>query len=361
MTQKKFACTGCGADLLYDPGTTTLACPYCGAQNQIEAIAEEIKELDYHEVLASALSKEETAQVLTVKCTACGAETTFPPNVTNQECPYCGATLIAQNAHTVEVLKPKSLLPFAITQQQAQDSVTKWINGLWFAPNKLKQYAERDSKLKGLYIPHWTYDCDTSSRYRGARGEYYYETEHFTTTENGRTVSKTRQARKTRWYPTSGSVSLNFDDVLVNASNSLPRNYAEKLHPWDLPNLVPFQEAFLPGFVAERYQIDLAAGFEMAKGMMSDGIRSAIRSDIGGDEQRIDSTDTSYSNITFKHILLPVWIGAYRYQGKVYQMLVNARTAEVQGTRPYSALKIALFVMAILLVLIVLISLAHNK
>lgn len=358
--ENKFGCRGCGADLVYEPGTTVLTCPYCGAANEIQAVQQEIRELDYKAALSGALAQQETARVVTVKCADCAAETTFPPNVTTQECPYCGTTLIAQNAHTIEILRPKSLLPFGVAQQQAQQSVTRWINSLWFAPSKLKQYADRDSKLKGLYIPHWTYDCNTISRYHGSRGEHYYETEHYTTTENGRTVSKTRQVQKTHWYPRSGTVSVDFDDVLVNASQSLPRNYAEKLAPWDLSNLAPFQEDYLPGFVAERYQVDLAAGFELAKGIMEDGIHSAIRSDIGGDEQRIDTVDSNYNNITFKHILLPVWIGAYRYQGKVYQILVNARTGEVQGSRPYSALKITLFVLMILLIIILLIYAAQD-
>lgn len=358
--QKKFGCKNCGADLVFEPGSTTLTCPYCGVQNEIQIAPQQIQELDYKAALAGTLAQQETTQVLTAICTACGAETTFPPNVTTQDCPYCGATLIAQNTHTVEVLRPQSLLPFAVTQTQSQESVTKWIHGLWFAPNKLKQYAEKDSKLKGLYIPYWTYDCDTISNYNGARGEHYYVTEHYTTTENGRSVSKTRQVQKTRWYPATGTVPVDFDDVLVNASNSLPRNFADKLEPWDLHALVPFQEDYLPGFVAERYQVDLAAGFEVAKGIMESGIHSAIRSDIGGDEQRIDSVSSTYNDITFKHVLLPLWIGAYRYQGKVYQILVNARTREVQGSRPYSALKITLFVLFILLVIILLIHLANN-
>src|SRR5207248_9423532 len=103
---------------------------------------------------------QETAPVAIIKCAGCGAQTTFPAHVSSQECPYCGNPLIAKDAQTVDLLKPKSLLPFAITQQQAQDAVSKWISGLWFAPSKLKDYAQHDNKLKGLYIPYWTFDCE---------------------------------------------------------------------------------------------------------------------------------------------------------------------------------------------------------
>ncbi|MBV9774716.1 MAG: hypothetical protein JO040_12240, partial [Gemmatimonadetes bacterium] len=75
--------------------------------------------------------------------------------------------------------------------------------------------------------------------------------------------------------------------------------------------------------------------------------------DIGGDEQRIHSTDTRYDDVTFKHILLPVWISAYRYREKVYRRLVNARTGEVQGERPWSWIKIALLVLFVAALVIV--------
>jgi hypothetical protein len=81
---------------------------------------------------------------------------------------------------------------------------------------------------------------------------------------------------------------------------------------------------------------------------MEDRIRSSVRSDIGGDTQQITTLSTEYNDITFKHILLPLWISAYRYNNKVYRFTINARTGEVQGERPYSAIKIALLVIAII-------------
>ncbi len=89
-------------------------------------------------------------------------------------------------------------------------------------------------------------------------------------------------------------------------------------------------------------------------------IRTDVRADIGGDDQRIHQLNTSYSGITFKHLLLPVWISAYRFNQKVYQVMVNARTGEVQGDRPFSIWKIAGFVVLLLLVLLVVIYLGQK-
>ena len=129
------------------------------------------------------------------------------------------------------------------------------------------------------------------------------------------------------------------------ASHSLPDTIARKLEPWDLQNLVPYQPGYLSGFKSETYQVGIESGFEEAKGLMDPAIHTTICRDIGGDEQRISSVSTSYSDISFKHILLPIWISTYQYKSKAYRFLVNARTGEVQGERPWSFIKIALAVL----------------
>jgi hypothetical protein len=138
------------------------------------------------------------------------------------------------------------------------------------------------------------------------------------------------------------------------------QNRLQALEPWDLNVLRPYEPAFLAGFKAQRYEIDLAQGFEISKQLMAPTIRSDVCADIGGDEQRIDELKTYYSGITFKHILLPVYIGAYLFNQKVYQVLVNARTGEVTGERPYSFWKIFFFVLFIAAVIGVIVFLSRN-
>ena len=172
---------------------------------------------------------------------------------------------------------------------------------------------------------------------------------HFTSQEaQGRTVQQTRQVRKTRWRSVSGVVWNRFDDLLVLASRSLPRRLAEELEPWDLGSLVPDKDEYLSGFRSERYQVGLEEGFEVAKGMMQDDIEYSVRRDIGGDHQRIHSLRSQYDSPTFKHLLLPIWISAYRYKKRVFRFLVNARNGEVQGERPWSYWKILMAVLAAL-------------
>lgn len=340
--ERRFPCHQCGAAVVFEPGTTALACPYCGARNEIPADDRPIAELDFFAHLRSAADNAPTDEVTTLKCAACAAEFERPANVESLSCPYCGADIVAVGI-VRRLIKPASLLPFRVTNDQARSHFRKWLGKLWFAPGKLKQFARLDSSLTGLYVPYWTYDAHTTSAYTGARGEHYW-----VTVGSGK---NRRRERRTRWYPASGVVRVPFDDVLVLGSKTLPAGYAEKLEPWDLPNLVPYRDEYLSGFVAEAYQVDLVGGFQAAKQIMAGTIRDAIARDIGGDTQQIHSVDTSYANVTFKHLLLPIWVGGYRWRKKVYQFLVNARTGEVQGQRPYSAFKITMFILAILAVI----------
>jgi len=338
----EFKCGQCGAKLTYQPGSSFLICSYCEHQNQIPKSEEDIKELDFHQFLQSINTEELSEEKLFIKCNSCGAESSSGGNITSQTCPFCDSDIVS-TAQSKKILKPRSLLPFQITATQAKDSYKTWLKKLWFAPNALKKKARQVQSVVGMYVPHWTYDADTFSYYRGQRGTYYYVSVSRTRKNSeGETETYTERERRTRWYPVSGTVSNDFDDVLVVASKSLPRKYTQELEPWDLQNLTPYKDEYLSGFKSESYQVSLDEGFATAKGVMDIEIRHSVERHIGGDEQRISSLKTQHSNITFKHILLPVWLSTYRYKNKVYRFLVNARTGEVQGERPWSWVKIAL-------------------
>jgi len=150
-----------------------------------------------------------------------------------------------------------------------------------------------------------------------------------------------------------------FDDIPVIASRSLPENYTQKLEPWNLKDLVPYNDKYLSGFRSESYQVSIVEGLGIAKERMIPEIRSTVYKDIGGDEQRIYTMNTSYNNVTFKHILLPIWISTYRYKDKLYRFLINGQTGEVQGERPYSAVKILLAVLAAIAIIALVVIIAN--
>ncbi|MFN7395988.1 MAG: primosomal protein N' (replication factor Y) - superfamily II helicase [bacterium] len=335
QTVSRYPCARCGAKLEFAPGTMSLVCRYCGQVNEIAGARPElVEELDY-KTYAQARQDESAAEaVATIHCNTCAASVQQPAHITSLSCPYCGSNIVWTGA-SERLIKPNAVLPCVLTRERVITSFRAWLASRWFAPNALKKQGKLDAALTGLYVPHWTYDASTHSRYTGSRGDAYY-----VTVKTGKT---TTQVRKVRWTRVSGVVDNKFDDLLVCASRSLTADQARGLEPWDLKAAVPYSDDYLPGMVAESYQITLPEGFEHARQIMQERIEAAVCADIGGDEQQIDNIDTAYSNITFKLLLAPVWITAYRYMNRVYNVLVNARTGEVIGQRPYSAWKITLF------------------
>ncbi len=341
-------CQGCGAILTFKPGTHHLSCEYCGAENEIfnpDDNVVNIEETSLEEYFEHGLQLEEKMEVVNIRCDSCGGSFTLDKNISSDQCPFCDSPIVLDGGTTATVYKPKYLLPFDIPKKKALQSYQQWLGALWFAPSDLKDYARNDH-LNGLYIPFWTYDCQTDTAYNGSRGDDYNTQQRVNVVENGKNVTRMRTVTKTRWRPTSGRVDAWFDDILVVASKSIPKDKMARIKAWDLDNLVPYDDKYLSGFRTETYTVKIEEGYETAKVKMNYHIANKVRMNIGGDRQRIYDLKTKYSDATFKQILIPIWLSAYRYKGKVYQFVVNGRTGAITGDRPYSTKKIVLAVLA---------------
>lgn len=346
--EHRFPCEQCGADYRFDPAQGALVCDHCGHSEPVSAgpwKGAALKELDFDAAAAGRLDAAEVEETRVLSCPNCGAQVEFDPDTHAAECPFC-ATPVVTGTGTNRHIKPRGVLPFSFDERSAHKAMSDWLGRLWFAPSGLKQYARKGRKMQGIYVPYWTFDADTKSRYSGQRGTVYYETR--TVMRDGKRVQE--QVAKVRWTPVRGRVARFFDDVLVLASRSLPKSYTDALEPWDLAALEPYQPQYLAGFRAEAYTVELDEGYTEARAHMARVIERDVRFDIGGDRQMIHDIDTDVSAVTFKHILLPVWLAAYKYRGTTYRFVVNGRTGRVQGERPWSAIKILIAVTLGLLV-----------
>lgn len=340
--EHRFPCDQCGADLRFDPARAALVCDHCGNTEPLEGLNASntgIRELDFRAALDQQMPEAEMAEAKGVSCPNCGARVELSETSHADECPYC-ATPVVTDTGAHRQIKPRGVAPFVLNEDAARDAMNDWLGRLWFAPNGLQEYARKGRRLQGIYVPFWTFDADTKTAYRGERGTVYTETR--TVTRNGKTEQI--EVQKTRWRPVSGHVARFFDDVLVLASRALPKRYTDALQPWDLSALQPYQPEFLAGFRAEAYAVQLDEGYQEAREYMNRVIERDVRFDIGGDKQRIHDLDTRVSDVTFKHILLPVWLAAYKYRGKSYRFVVNAQNGKVRGERPWSPWKIAIAV-----------------
>ena len=356
--EHRYPCDQCGAELRFAPGQSVLKCDHCGHEQKI-AVQDDgpwagkskpFAELDLERGLRDDLPATASEEVRSTHCTNCGAVVEFQGASHATECPFCATPLVVDSG-SHRHLKPQALIPFQLDEVTARKSLISWLGSLWFAPNRLLEFTRAGRALNGVYVPYWTFDADTQSRYSGQKGVHYYETRTVTVNVNGKSERRTEQVQKTRWYPASGTVARQFDDVLVIAATSLPKSLAEGLEPWALSALKPYDPSYLAGLQAEGYTIALADGHQTGHAKMDAVIHTDVCHDIGGDVQRVDNIDTDYDAETFKHILLPVWMAAYKYNGKSFRFLVNGQTGEVQGERPWSVWKITFAIIGALILI----------
>ena len=342
--KKEFPCETCGAKLTFSIGAQKLKCDHCGAEKELTfAEGARVDERD----LASALSKQGSLRTGTagaqfvgtheVTCSACGASVAFSGSLTSSACSYCDAPIQRDKAHELTHRLPvDGLCPFGVEKDVAQQKLHGWVKSRWFAPNEFTRRGVQ-GKFDGVYMPFFTFDAMTFTSYRGQRGDTYWETQ-------GSGQNKRRVA-KIRWSPASGSFQRFFDDVCVPALKSLPQKLLHGLEPWPTERLKPFTDQALAGKLAHTYEIELDGAFHLGKERMESELTADVKRRIGGDVQQISNQNTNYSALTYKHVLLPVWILAYRYSGKPYRVVVNAVTGQVNGERPWSPIKIAIAVL----------------
>jgi len=341
------SCANCGAELNFKPGSHQLECAYCGYEEFIEQTKSSFEELELQHYLKVVGDNAHTETIDLLHCKNCGANQHTEENFKSLHCVYCSEPLIREDIEREGWILPSALVPFQLDTKKARQVFASWAKSLWFAPNKLKRAALDPENMHGVYVPHWTFDADMAAAYQGQRGDYYYETQRYRT-KNG---TKTRQVRKTRWRNASGNVNGFVDDILINASEKKQREIPSAVSYWNLKELVVFNSKYLAGFVTEKYTISLKDGHHQSFKKAKQIAYSWIRRDIGGDTQQIHHADIKLDNETFKHILLPIYISSYNFNGKEYRFYVNGQTGKISSTRPYSFWKIFFLVLFILIVI----------
>ncbi|MEO1140631.1 MAG: TFIIB-type zinc finger domain-containing protein, partial [Pseudomonadota bacterium] len=255
LEEHRFPCDNCGADFRYAPRDGKLICDHCGNTEEVDQAgpwASSIRELDFNAAIKGQLDDAEIEETRVLTCPNCAAQVEFDESLHAAECPFC-ATPVVTDTGTHRHIKPRGLLPFRMDEPAARGAMNDWLGTLWFAPDGLQDYARKGRKMQGIYVPYWTYDADTKSRYTGERGTVYYETK--TVMRDGKRQQV--QVPRIRWRPASGRVARFFDDVLVLGSRSLPKAFTEALQPWDMSLLEPYTPEYLAGLRAEAYTVEL--------------------------------------------------------------------------------------------------------
>lgn len=352
---RMFPCAQCGADLEFHIGLQSLQCPFCGHVQQLEAPPDEaVVEQDFHSMLERLREQRETRkqqreatdetaaaaekQHSEVVCASCSGTVEFYGTLTSTECPWCAAPVQLEGVHhaSEDRIPVDGMLPFLVDRNKAATQLSAWVQSRWFAPNEFRRRGI-DGKFQGVFLPYFTYDAMTATAWSGQRGDNY--------TVIVGSGNDRRTETRIAWTSVSGSFQRFFDDVPVLAGKGLRRDLMQALEPWPLQKVVPFNPQLMAGITARTYDMELDECFAEGRQRITAEIEVDVRRRIGGDHQSISRINTRYSGITYKHLLLPAWIMTYRWKNKVRYVFINATTGEVQGERPYSALKILLAVL----------------
>lgn len=341
VSTRTFPCSSCGSHLEFIPGLQALQCHHCGNETPLEAhnaeaLAASLQELDYKSWLARAAAREPRIERLVVTCPGCGSSTQLPQNVMSAKCPFCVAPLLAANAHAEQLIQPRAMLVFQIDADQALERFQQWVRSLKYAPSDLKTSLLEVGELKAVYLPFWTFDCTTITSYKRLRKDWRGALRGLLLSV---LLRKLPEGRLHALFCESRQVLLDYDDLIAPASRSLSLEYLAALEPWAIEHLVPYREDVMAGFTVEVAQVGLASGFETAGLRMK---KTAVARAVGlsrDAQQELISFSPAYYGITFRQVLLPVWVTTYRYQKKTMQVVINGQTGKVYGRRPWSSFK----------------------
>lgn len=345
---RTYPCPNCGGELRFDPQRQGLLCRACGALTALDPqvlTAQPIPKYDLGQAMERLRALQSQAQAAIsldkeIVCQSCGGHSIFTGTVTTLRCPYCNTPIARDDVHDAPTRLPiDGILPLRVPEHEARTQIEKWINSRWFAPNAFKKYRELGT-FTSIYLPYYSYDAATTTDYEGQRG--IHRTETYTDGE-GHTHSRT----VTDWYYASGRVNTSFVDVTGNASQGLNDAKVQELEPWPLDQTCAYSPHIAAGHLTRTYDYEADQVFSTrVQPRMENSIDADIRHDIGGNEQRITWRGIHWHYIRFCHLALPIWMLTVTFKNQPFNVVINGLTGEVQGERPYSAIKITLAVIA---------------
>jgi Zn finger protein HypA/HybF involved in hydrogenase expression len=350
---EKHVCPACGAQAEWSPSKQMLVCPFCGTESPYKPDADtaKIREIDLEQALRELPDEDRgwKTERRSVQCQSCKAVMDFDPARVGQNCEFCGSPALVDYSELKSPIRPQSLLPFKVSQNQVRDNIRRWYGSKWFAPGALKAKALVD-QLKGLYVPYWTFDAQVHCPWTAEAGHYYYVNEEYRDNQ-GR--AQVRQVRKVRWVPAAGEIDHFFDDQPVPGTKGLDLDLLRQVEPFPTKELLPYDTGYLSGHVVEHYQVALVEAAQSAREAMDAQLMALCGSQVPGDTYRNLRIGPNYSDRTFKHVLVPVWLLSYTYGRRTFQVVANGYTGVLAGRYPKSGWKIFFAVLAVLFVIMI--------
>lgn len=317
--QLDLLCPNCAGQCVFSPTKSALECQSCGEHRTIEIdpSIDPAEEFHYHPDMPHTEQAVHTGETLH-ECQTCKGQVVFTGPALSERCAYCdGPVVLGEKDASYQTV---GMIPFALTDADAQPRVMDWVRARRAAPSDLADVVAK-GRVAGIYVPFWTFDSHEAINY----------------------MVKYRVKRGDDWYSETKNDAMRttFDDMLMPASLHVsPLIRDGILHDFDPDELRPYTPAYLAGFAAERHYESVTSGLQANAKDKDLLIRNRIRRHSGKSNITYVGYKTHTTGIKYRRILLPVWILHYSYAGKPMKVVTCGLHGRTFGERPFSAGKL---------------------
>lgn len=327
---KYYKCPACGSTVHFNIEKNNLVCDSCGNEYEIETMQAmhqgeaENEEFDWGDY-KKGLCDEKLKSTRVYVCKSCGAEIEADPTTFSLKCPYCDNNVILEDKASGS-LRPNGIIPFAFTVDKLSENVKAFYKDKKLLP---KDFFEQNkmNNVQGVYVPFWLFDCDVdgqidfkcSSTHSYRRGDYQYT--------------------EVKYYLVQSEGKLGFEKVPVDASTKMPDALMDSLEPFDMRKIVDFNDAYLAGYTADRFDGDPDTDIERANIRVMNSTVNRFAAESGYLNPQLVSNRMKLVSPSVKYVLLPVYLFNCTYGGKKYSYAVNGQTGKVVGELPISKSK----------------------
>lgn len=338
-----YQCPACTGPLQFDGSTGKLECEYCRSSFPVAEIEALYAQKDA--AAAQAMEKADEKQVQSdgtegwdisgmnddwgidadgmrmYNCPSCSAQLICDETTAATSCPYCGNPTVVPGQFT-GMLKPHYVIPFKLKKEDAIAALKKHYEGRPLLPREFKDTNHLE-EIKGVYVPFWLFDGE-------AQGNMTFEgTKSRTYTSGDYEITETRHFDIYR----QGSVA--FERIPVDGSKKMPDDYMDSIEPFDYSTLTDFSPAYLPGFLADKYDMTAEDCSERADSRAQATVIESLRATVKGyDTVREKSRNVNLHRGEVKYALLPVWLLTTRWKDENYLFAMNGQTGKFVGNLP---------------------------
>ena len=350
-----YQCPGCTGPLEFSPTTGKLECEFCGGSYtpaEVEAFyAEQNKKAEAAQRKADASADDQwgadAAHMRAYSCPSCGAELLCDDTTAATACPYCGNPTVVPGQFA-DVKRPDYVIPFQVEKDTAVAALKQHYKGKPLLPGGFASENHLE-EVKGVYVPFWLYDGEAS-----ANVVFFATRSHVHTTHNER-ITTTEHYRVER----SGNVS--FEKVPVDGSSKMPDGHMDAIEPYDYEKMVPFSMSYLPGFLADKYDVEPEECAQRVEARCRNSAIAAMESTvIGYNTCTVNHADVRLRREEPSYALLPVWLLSTKWQDKNYLFAMNGQTGKLIGDLPVSKGRLAAWFVGLFAIIATLATLAFE-